>query len=126
MPEVLSVRRREALRLDLEDQQKALIEEVCCLSRGLIAGSSVPRRFRSEQLSGEVPELPEGSKAAERLEAKARRLREISQTLARIDHVDFGSCECCGDLIPFGDLAADATRRCCDGRCGQLPGQVPT
>ncbi len=126
MPEILSARRREALRLDLEDQQKALIEEVYRLSRGLIAGGSVPARFESELLEGEVPTRPQGSKAAERLDAEVRRLREISQALARVDRANFGYCERCEELMPFADLAADATRRCCGGGCGRVSDQTST
>lgn len=114
----LSARRREALRLDLEDQQKALIEEVYRLSRGLIHGSGVPQGFSSALLAGEPPETPGNADLAARLDAEVQRLREISRTLGRIGRPDFGCCERCGNVIPFADLAVDATRRQCSGGCG--------
>lgn len=120
MSEILTARRREALRLDLEDQQKVLIEEVYRLSRGLIHGSGVPDRFDRGLLALEAPEMPGGRQAAARLRQELRRLREISRTLERISRVDFGSCERCGEVMPFSDLANDATRRCCGGGCDKL------
>lgn len=119
MSELLTARRREALRLDLEDQQKVLIEEVYRLSQGLIHGSSAPASFSVELLAGRSPRIPQGQQAAEHLEQELRRLREISRTLARIGRADFGCCERCGEAIPFSQLASDATRRCCGGGCGR-------
>lgn len=123
MSELLTARRREALRLDLEDQQKVLIEEVYRLSQGLIHGSSVPASFGVELLAGESPKIPQGRQAAEHLERELQqellRLREISRTLVRIGRADFGHCERCGEVMPFSDLASDATRRCCSGGCGR-------
>ncbi len=120
MSELLTARRREALRLDLEDQQKALIEELYRLSQGLIHGSSAPDEFGAGLLAGELPRIPEGTSAAQRLEAELCRLREINLTLGRVNREDFGRCECCGGWIPFSDLARDATRRRCSGGCGRM------
>jgi len=119
MSEFLTARRREALRLDLEDQQKVLIEEVYRFSLGLIHGSSAPPSFGVGLLAGEFPKTSQGRQAAEHLEQELRRLREISRTLARLSRVDFGCCERCGELMPFSDLASDATRRSCGGGCGR-------
>jgi len=126
MSELLTPRRREALRLDLEDQQKMLIEEVYRLSQGLIHGAVAPPvGFGEGLLESGSPKLSEGRLVAERreglegLDGKVRRLREISLALARIGRADFGHCECCGEVIPFRDLARDATRRSCRGGCGR-------
>ena len=119
MSELLTARRREALRLDLEDQQKVLIEEVYRLSQGLIHGTGAPKSFGAELLAGESPKRPQGREAALRIEQELRRLREISRTLVRIGRADFGHCERCGEVMPFSDLASDATRRCCGGGCGR-------
>ncbi|MCC5885488.1 MAG: hypothetical protein JJT88_03540 [Gammaproteobacteria bacterium] len=120
MSELLTERRREALRLDLEDQQKVLIEEVYRLSQGLIHGSGAPESFAAGLLAGESPNIPDGVKAAERLDEELRRLRDISRALTRLSRPDFGCCEQCGEVIPFSDLASDATRRSCSGRCGRV------
>lgn len=95
MSEYLSARRREALRLDLEDRQKALIETVYRLSRARIDDSDV------------VGDLA----------CQAGRLRDVSHALARIGRPDFGHCEQCGRPIPFEALARDATRTSCTGSC---------
>lgn len=125
MSELLTARRREALRLDLEDQQKVLIEEVYRLSQGVIHGSAAPEGFGAGLLAGQSPQVPAGRQAAERLESELRRLREISRALTRIGRPDFGCCEHCRELIPFSDLARDATRRRCSGGCGRTP-QAPS
>lgn len=120
MSEILTARRKEALRLDLEDQQKVLIEEVYRLSQGLIHGPAAPAGFTAELLAGQYPKMPESALPVERLEEELRRLRDISRTLARMDRSDFGCCERCGKTMPFSDLASDATRRVCSGGCGRL------
>lgn len=119
MPEHLSARRREALRLDLEDQQKALIEDVYRLSRGLIHGKAVPEAFRSEVITGDLEPRPIDAAMAARLDRDLARLHAISRSLASIDRPEFGRCACCGELMPFDDLARDATRDRCAGGCGR-------
>ncbi len=119
MPEHLSARRREALRLDLEDQQKVLIEDVYRLSRGLIHGKAVPEAFRCEVIKGGLDSRPIDGAMAERLDRDLARLHAVSRALASIDRPEFGRCVSCGELIPFDDLARDATRDRCAGSCGR-------
>ena len=120
MERQLSSRRREALRLDLEDQQKALVDEVYRLTRGLITTTRAP-----EGMGGD--EVLEGARCvraltpaqARQLEQQVQRLRAVSRALARVSRPEFGICDLCGLQIPFALLAEDATRTTCDGRCSE-------
>lgn len=113
MSQPLSPRRREALRLDLEDQQKALIEEAYRLSQGLIKAPSAPDSFRNRML-GEIDDIVPGSPAiAQQLERHTARLRAINLAQSRIAEPAFGQCHACGVMIAFSDLAEDPARNSC-------------
>lgn len=115
----MSSRRREALRLDLEDQQKALIEEVYRLTRGLINGISVPKSFRDRLLEETAPVCAWTPEQAHQLDERVGRLRQVTRALGRVDRPEFGICDLCGEPIRFALLAEDATRGDCGGRCIQ-------
>ncbi len=106
MREHLSARRREALRLDLEDRRKGLRAQWLELIRQpcKTPQPGVPEEFRS------------------RLERCRRSLDLVCLALERVELATFGTCDRCGETMPFDDLAADATRSRCAGSCVNLSG----
>jgi RNA polymerase-binding transcription factor DksA len=112
----LSPRRIEALKLDLEDRQNCLIEDIYQLSRGLLNRVRVPEAFarelRREDCRTPIAEAESGR--AEALVAEVEELHRVNRTLGRLQRSDFGRCRGCGAPIDFSRLAADPTRDRCE------------
>lgn len=102
-------RLREALRLDLEDEQKSLIEDVWHRSHRLLSRVQV-QVPPSVERSLPAPDLVEDLSA---VCVDTRRLREVNQALERLSQGVYGRCERCGDTIPMATLAHDTTRHLC-------------
>jgi RNA polymerase-binding transcription factor DksA len=112
----LSPRRIEALKLDLEDRQNCLIEDIYQLSRGLLNRVRVPETFarelRREDCRTPFAEAERGR--TEALVAEVEELHRVNRTLGRLQRSDFGACRGCGAPIDFPRLAADPTRDRCE------------
>lgn len=121
----MSSRRREALRLDLEDQQKALVDDVHQLTRGLVNAISVSEHERQRILT-EVDSLTARLPSqARQLQLKVDRLHRVTGALCRVSRSDFGLCDRCGEPIPFQLLAEDPARTACGERCASAVGDRP-
>ena len=112
----ISPRRIEALKLDLEDRQNCLIEDIYQLSRGLLNRVRVPEAFARELRREDcrTPLASSEDRRAEMLVAEVAELHRVNRTLGRLQRSDFGRCACCGAPIDFPRLAADPTRDRCE------------
>ncbi|MEE4360508.1 MAG: hypothetical protein V2I63_03180 [Pseudomonadales bacterium] len=110
----ISPRRLEALKLDLEDRQNGLIQEIYVISRGLLNRVRVPEPFRRDmqRIDCAVPVSVE-SPQTQVLIADVEELHRVNRTLTRLQRTDFGRCTCCGEAITYDLLAEDPTRDCC-------------
>lgn len=112
----LSPRRIEALKLDLEDRQNCLIEDIYQLSRGLLNRVRVPETFARELRREDcrAPLAAAEDRRAAALVAEVEELHRVNRTLGRLQRADFGRCAGCGAPIDFPHLAANPTRDRCE------------
>lgn len=104
-------RLREALRLDLEDEQKSLIEDVYQRSRRLLARVRVPADVGEALARSDVGEDMLGG--LDLLHEDTTRLRAVNRALEKLSQGVYGRCERCAVDMDLQLLAEDTTRIVC-------------
>lgn len=115
-------RRREALRLDLEDEQKSLIEDLYHRARRLLARVRVPDDVGTALARSDLD--AETARGLGLICEDTTRLRSVNRALEKLTQGIYGRCERCAVEMDLELLAADTTRSLCPACAGSGPAET--
>lgn len=106
-----TTRLREAPRLDLEDEQKSLIEDLYHRARRLLARVRVPDEVEASLARPDLDD--ETTRGMGLLCDETDRLRRVNRALEKLCLGVYGRCERCAVDMDLHLLAEDTTRVLC-------------
>lgn len=113
--EALTEEQLEELRGELAAEKDAVEEELAAHGKITTKGWT-----GSSESEGEEPDPIDAADNIEELSVNVpmvaelqKRRKDIDDALEKIEDAGYGTCETCGELIPFDRLEADAAARTC-------------